>query len=158
MKKVAFVLTFAILASPAVSAPSGGRPETIFQCSFGKKQVLVKKVGPLFIYSFGLPGRPEVEVVADPNSKNLTASNSVGTLDMIRQIRIRNGRHSYVVFYEGLTDAYATPRASSGSGLAVFEGTKRISKFECKSGSGFREGWDPSDLPEEDPFDYDISS
>lgn len=148
----------ALLSSVAPAAQSGGRPETIFQCSFGKKQVAVRAVGPMYVYSFGLPGHPEVEVVGDPKRKNVYASDSVGTLDMIRQVRLQNGRFSYVVFYGGLTKAYATPSATAGSGLAVFDGSRRIAKFSCKSGRGFQAGWDPSNLPEEDYSDYDASS
>ena len=153
-----FFLAVALLTVPAssIASTAGGHPQRIFQCSFGKKEVLVSRAGPLYLYSFGIPGRPEVQIVGDPRQRNVFASGSFGTLDGFQNLRIANGRYSYVVFFNGLTETYKTPRASIDSGLAVFDGTRRISKFSCKSGIGFQRGWDDASTPPEDPIDFTV--
>jgi len=113
----------------AAAVPAGAKAETVFQCSFGKKQVLVTRAGALYLYSFGAAGRPEIQVVGDPKRRNVFVSpeGSMGTMDGDKYLRITNGRYSYVVFFEGLTKEYETERAMSHSGLKVFDGLKRIS-------------------------------
>lgn len=157
MFRVACALPILALASVSAAAPSGGHPETIFQCSFGKKQVSITRAGPLYLYAFGLPGHPEIRVVGDPSKNNVFVSGDFGTLDGIKNLRIANGRYSYIVFFEGLTKDYETAKASAGSGLAVFDGSKQISKFECKGGMGFHPNWEDSDTPPDDPADFEVS-
>lgn len=157
MRKIFVLSTLIAVSGFAVAAPSGGRPTNVFQCSFGKKQVLVTRAGPLYLYSFGLPGKPEVQIVGDPSKRNIFSSENFGTLDGGKQLRLANGRYSYVVFFNGLSKDYGTLHATSASGLAVFDGKNRISKFSCKSGMGFTSGWNADGASAEELDDYDVS-
>lgn len=157
MLRVAGILSMLALASASAGSPSSGHPETVFQCSFGKKQVSVTRAGTMYLYAFGLPGKPEIRVVGDPSKRNVFVSGDFGTLDGNKNLRIVNGRYSYVVFLEGLTKDYETARGWTGSGLAVFDGAKQISKFACRGGFGFRQNWDSLSTPPDDPADFEVS-
>jgi hypothetical protein len=148
-----FLVVIAGLISPA---RAGGSTEKIFQCSLGKKQVIITRIGQTYSYSFGAPGSPELRFAVSSESGNVFASGSFGTLDGFQTLRLRNGQHSYVAYFDGLTEHYATPKAFRSSGLLVLNGTSQVARIPCTKGPGFSPGWDTDNSPPDDPLELEI--
>jgi len=140
-----------MIVASLLLAGGDGAGERVFSCSFGAKHVLVSRSGAVYRYEFGRPGRPEISVKMSAARGEVLQFSSVGTLDMLRHLRLRNGRYSYVVYYQGLTANY-TKSAQFGAALAVWDGRKKVSNFSCRAGPGFGRV-DLSSLPEDSP-DY----
>jgi hypothetical protein len=142
-----------LIAAAASPAPAAAHAQTVFSCLFGAKGVEVKRAGDAFLYRFGLPARPEIALRVSVRSGAVLQYWRVATLDMMAHLRLRSGRYSYVLYYEGLTADYAR-RAYPSAGVAVYEGARRVATHPCRTGRGFAPGFDYSALPEDpDPLD-----
>ena len=140
-------VTAGLLALTAVAPANAqaGRPNTLFACSVGKKNVSVTAVGTDLIYRFGAADKVEMSIVGGPESGTVywMAQRYAG---MEYQLRFKNGDYSYIVYsMEGNGNTGVSPV----SGLVVMQGAKRLADLSCTKHAEFGVSYDFDKLPED---------
>ena len=149
---VSILLAFSLLvfSNQAGSQLAGGRPKSIFTCSFGKKRVQVTAAGSNLLYEFGTPQTPDIVVVGNAKAKNVSHHFELLGHSTSEELRFRNGAYGYVLYHLWASPGYDGKGAEDRSGLQVQQGGKVLANLRCKTSAEFGEGYNLKSLPDAD--------
>ncbi len=137
---LAVLLLAGSVASAAVRANAPQQTDVLYSCNAGKRQATVSRVGGQLIYTFGLPGQPQIRIVGDPKAGTVSYLHSMYPHAQHQQLRFRNGSYSYVLYARWASPNVITQTGGEdSSGLLIFNGTRRIVRSNCVG-----DGW-PAD-------------
>lgn len=121
-----------LLGALQVAAPDV--PETIFQCSFGARQMEVVRNGAVLTYRYGRPGRWEMVL-----NGNVFYHRTLYPRGEDQTLRFTNGPYSYVVFNAFQTPDYRQEGARDFSGVLVLRNGRVIRRLDCRTDQGLYE-------------------
>lgn len=134
-------MSLLLLAAAAV-APPPAKPETIFECSFGKKHATVTYNGTALTYRYGPRGKPELTIDATPASNTIFYHRTLYPRGEDQILRFVKGEYSYSIFahWEAPMQYMTTTTPETiEAELSVYRNDQVISTRPCKSGGDMRE-------------------
>lgn len=129
----------ALLILMVMSAPAPLRAETLFQCSFGARQVSVTRDGARLTYGYGRPGRAELTLTGDAASGSVFYHRTLYARGEDQTLRFTNGDYSYVIFNGWSAPNLYLEGARDFSGLLILRGGRVIRRLNCREGGDFIE-------------------
>ena len=135
-------MSLLLFAAAALAPATPARPETIFECSFGKKQATVTYDGKALTYRYGPRGKPELTIAATPDSNRVFYRRILYPRGEDQILRFVRGEYSYSIFahWEAPMQYMTTTTPETiEAELSVYRGDKVISTRRCQSGGDMRE-------------------